>query len=113
MRPATVALDHHLARGLLRNAVTWLELEAERDYFYWELHLSKPVQAARFGDWKAVRNGVDKPIEIYDLQHDAGESVNVAASRPELVAKAHAAVTEAGDDDVQLRAAVEDLLKRL
>jgi hypothetical protein len=29
MEPATVALDHHLARGLLRSAVTWLELEAE------------------------------------------------------------------------------------
>ncbi|NVB37472.1 hypothetical protein G6O69_06485 [Pseudenhygromyxa sp. WMMC2535] len=29
MQPANVALDHHLARGLLRNAVTWLELEAE------------------------------------------------------------------------------------
>lgn len=29
MDPASAALDHHLARGLLRNAVTWLELEAE------------------------------------------------------------------------------------
>jgi hypothetical protein len=29
MEPATAALDHHLARGLLRSAVTWLELEAE------------------------------------------------------------------------------------
>jgi hypothetical protein len=29
MEPATTALDHHLARGLLRSAVTWLELEAE------------------------------------------------------------------------------------
>jgi hypothetical protein len=29
MEPATEALDHHLARGLLRSAVTWLELEAE------------------------------------------------------------------------------------
>lgn len=29
MEPATAALDHHLARSLLRSAVTWLELEAE------------------------------------------------------------------------------------
>ena len=29
MEPAVAALDHHLARGLLRSAVTWLELEAE------------------------------------------------------------------------------------
>jgi hypothetical protein len=29
MEPATAALDQHLARGLLRSAVLWLELEAE------------------------------------------------------------------------------------
>lgn len=29
MEPATAALDQHLARGLLRSAVTWLELESE------------------------------------------------------------------------------------
>jgi len=29
MEPAIAALDHHLARGLIRSAVTWLELEAE------------------------------------------------------------------------------------
>ncbi len=29
MEPATAALDQHLARGLLRSAVTWLEIEAE------------------------------------------------------------------------------------
>jgi hypothetical protein len=47
----------------------------ERDSFYWELHESgQPIQAARFGNWKAVRNGTDKPIEIYDLGADAGES---------------------------------------
>ena len=54
----------------------------ERDYFYWELHLgSKPVQAARFENWKAVRNGIDKPIEIYDLESDSEESRDLANSR--------------------------------
>jgi hypothetical protein len=70
-----------------------------RDYFYWELHLNKPIQAARFGDWKAVRNGVDKPIEIYDLAGDAGELVDVAASHPELVARARAIFAEAHRPD--------------
>ena len=60
-----------------------------RDYFYWELHLgNRPVQAARFGDWKAVRNGIDKPIEVYDLATDAAESNDLAGSRPDLVTKA-------------------------
>lgn len=60
-----------------------------RDYFYWELHLGdRPVQAARFGSWKAVRNGIDKPIEIYDLVKDSAESNNLAASRADLVQRA-------------------------
>ena len=46
----------------------------ERDYFYWELHEQKPIQAARFGNWKAVRRGIDKDIELYNLQDDPGES---------------------------------------
>ncbi len=61
----------------------------ERDYFYWELHLgSRPVQAARFGAWKAVRNGIDRPIEIYDLRTDSAETNNLAETRPDLVSRA-------------------------
>ena len=59
-----------------------------RDYFYWELHEQQPIQAARWGDWKAVRNGIDRPIEIYDLARDAGETRDLAATRPDLVARA-------------------------
>jgi len=58
----------------------------QRDSFYWELHESdRPIQAARFGKWKAVRNGTDKHIEIYDLDVDAGESKDLSESNPELV----------------------------
>lgn len=67
----------------------------DRDYFYWELHLGNPIQAARWDDWKAVRNGVNKPIEIYDLAKDAGETKNVAAEHPELVARAEKIFAEA------------------
>ena len=59
-----------------------------REYFYWELHEQKPIQAARWGDWKAVRNGIDLPVEIYDLARDAGETRDLAATRPDLVARA-------------------------
>lgn len=61
----------------------------ERDYFYWELHLgNRPVQAARWDDWKAVRNGIDRPVEIYDLSQDAGEANDLAKKHPELVKRA-------------------------
>ncbi|MEM0927284.1 MAG: arylsulfatase [Planctomycetota bacterium] len=60
-----------------------------RDHFYFELHLgNRPIQAARFDDWKAVRNGFDRPIEIYDLTNDPGESDDLADEKPEIVARA-------------------------
>ena len=59
-----------------------------RDYFYWELHENKPIQAIRFGDWKAVKNGPKAPVELYNLKDDLGESKDLAAEKPELVAKA-------------------------
>ncbi len=72
----------------------------ERDYFYWELHLgNRPVQAARWGDWKAVRNGFDKPVEIYDLAKDPGESNDIAGMQPKLVRKAEAIFLDAHRPD--------------
>lgn len=59
-----------------------------REYFYWELHEGASLQAARWGDWKAVRNGPGRAIEIYDLAKDPGERTDLAKERPELVAKA-------------------------
>lgn len=67
----------------------------ERNYFYWELHPDTPIQAARFGHWKAVRNGIKKSIEIYDLQNDSAESKNLAESRPDLVQQAQEIFNEA------------------
>ena len=62
----------------------------KRDYFYWELHEGKGLakQATRFGDWKAVRNAPEMPIEIYNLKDDSGETKNLAGSRKDLVEKA-------------------------
>jgi arylsulfatase A len=60
-----------------------------RDYFYWELHEgARPIQAIRFGDWKAVKNGPSAAIELYDLSKDAAETTDLAASKPERVVKA-------------------------
>lgn len=59
----------------------------KRRGFYWELHEGKPQQAARIGDWKAVKPTPDSPIELFNLNNDSGESKNVADTHPEKVAE--------------------------
>ncbi|WP_019030215.1 arylsulfatase [Colwellia piezophila] len=62
---------------------------------YWEfsekLRGSHGQQAIRLGQWKAVkRNAIadaNAPIELYNLTDDIGETNNVAAKHPEIVAK--------------------------
>jgi hypothetical protein len=52
---------------------------------YWEFHERGFEQAARIGDWKAVRHGPTGPVELYDLKADAGEKADVAAKHPDAV----------------------------
>ena len=71
-----------------------------REYFYWELHeTNQPLQAVRFGDWKAVRNGPGLPLELYDLATDLAETKNLAAVKPDLVARAESLLKAAHTDD--------------
>jgi arylsulfatase A-like enzyme len=52
---------------------------------YWEFHERGFDQAARIDDWKAVRHGLKRPIELYDLNPDPGETRDVAAKHPDVV----------------------------
>lgn len=67
----------------------------QRDYFYWELHERKPIQAVRFGDWKAVRLGINTSIQLFDLAKDPGENKDLAAEFPQQVKRAEAIMKEA------------------
>ena len=69
-----------------------------RDHFYWELHEGTSLQAVRFGTWKAVRNGPEKPIELYDLSNDASEQSDLAKQKPDLVAQAEALMKSSRTD---------------
>ena len=71
----------------------------KREYFYWELHEGRPIQAIRFGDWKAVRNGPAAPLELYDLKNDVGETTDLAAQQPDLVARAEELLKAARVED--------------
>ena len=75
----------------------------KRDYFYWELYEAQPIQAIRFGDWKAVRNRPKGPIELYDLKADAGENRDIASAHPDLVAKAETLIRSARVDTSDFR----------
>lgn len=71
----------------------------KRDSFYWELHEGPPMQALRFGDWKAVRNAPAAAIELYNLAADAGETNNLAAEKQDLVKKAEVLMKSARTED--------------
>ncbi len=72
------------------------------DYFYWEFH-ENPSQAIRKGNWKAIRKNVDKNpvIELYDLSKDPGETNNVAASNPAVVAELEKLIKQSHTNNTQ------------
>lgn len=59
----------------------------QHDFLYWEFHERGFQQAARMGDWKAVRPKADEKLEIYNLKTDISEKENVAEQNPEVAAK--------------------------
>ncbi|MFI3285865.1 MAG: sulfatase-like hydrolase/transferase [Rikenellaceae bacterium] len=62
--------------------------EPKRDALYWEMRdsgLSR--QSVRMGDWKAVRYGMNRSIMLFDLSTDIGETKDLAAERPDIMAR--------------------------
>ncbi|HPC61176.1 MAG TPA: N-acetylgalactosamine 6-sulfate sulfatase, partial [Verrucomicrobiota bacterium] len=60
---------------------------------------AQPIQAIRFGKWKAVKNGPNAPVELYNLETDMSESRNLARAEPRLVARAARLMKQARVDD--------------
>lgn len=54
---------------------------------YWEFHEGGSKQAARLGDWKAVRLAPGQPLELYNLKTDLAEKTNVAAQNADVVTR--------------------------
>ncbi len=73
--------------------------QAKHDYLYWEFYEQGGKQAVRWGDWKGVRLDVsvdrNGPIELYDLSTDIGETKDVAAQYPHVVAHIERLMREA------------------
>ena len=71
----------------------------QREYFYWELHEGSFKQAVRFVTWKAVRNGAQGKIELYDLATDSAEQNDLSEKQPDKVKQAQDLMTKARVDD--------------
>lgn len=65
--------------------------QPQHEFLYWEFHEKGGRLAVRKGPWKAVVYNVLKDstgaVELYNLDNDAGESRNVAALHPRIVAE--------------------------
>lgn len=62
--------------------------QRQHEYLYWEFHEGGFSQALRMGDWKAVRRGAKRPIEIYDLKSGLDEQTDLAVQNPDVVRRA-------------------------
>jgi len=58
--------------------------QRKHEYLYWEYYTR---QAVRMNQWKAVRFGPLRRIQLYNLTDDIGETKDVAAEHPEIVKK--------------------------
>jgi arylsulfatase A-like enzyme len=65
--------------------------QSRHEFLYWEFHEGGFKQAALLdGRWKGIRaDRREAPITLYDLRSDPGETNDVAASHPDLVARLH------------------------
>jgi arylsulfatase A-like enzyme len=75
--------------------------QAKHDYLYWEFYEKGFSQAVLIeGRWKGIRLlKPSAPIRLFDLANDLGEKTDLAAQRPELVARIAAAMQEAHVDN--------------
>ncbi len=62
------------------------------DYLFWQYSAKKAV---RKGKWKGVITGKDKPMELYDLSKDIGETKDLAAEKKDLVKYLNQCMAEA------------------
>ena len=87
--------DCHYARHRDINGDYWRDPEEmEERILYWEFGkqagdpnsgiIGEIFQAARRGKWKAVRYGIEAPVELYDIEEDPAESNELSAEWPDV-----------------------------
>jgi arylsulfatase A-like enzyme len=65
-----------------------IKRQKKHAFLYWEFHENRTSsQAILMGNWKSVRQAPDTPMELYNLETDLKESINVASENPTLIKK--------------------------
>ncbi len=70
----------------------------QHEFLYWEFFEGGFKQAIRADDWKGVRLAPGKPLELYDLKSDVGETRDLATRRPKVVQRLERLLAGARED---------------
>jgi arylsulfatase A-like enzyme len=85
--------------GISFASTLWGELQPPREFLYREFPAYGGQQCVRMGDWKGIRQNLaprgknarpNYHIELYNLAADVGETKDVSAEHPEIVAQIEA-----------------------
>ena len=68
--------------SFLPTLLSWEGKQKEHEYLYWEY---QGKQALRLRQWKAIRSVEEQAWELYDLDRDVGERINLATANPDLI----------------------------
>tara|TARA_B100001057_G_scaffold273444_1_gene273794 strand:- start:18676 stop:20196 length:1521 start_codon:yes stop_codon:yes gene_type:complete len=83
--------DPYLTDGIsLVDIFTDENISLDREYIYWEFPSYGGQQAARMGDFKALRKDIKKgndKIELYNLSEDIREQTDISSKNPEIIKK--------------------------
>ena len=61
--------------------------KTDERFLYWEFPAGKFQQAVRWRNFKAIRLAPGRPLELYDLSKDIAEANDIAAKRPDVIAR--------------------------
>lgn len=79
---------------------------------YWERPPGRFQQAARQGNWKALRLDRSQPLRLYEVVADPAESSNLAAEHPDLIAKFEAYFSTARTESAHWPDSLEERTKK-
>lgn len=82
--------------SILPTLLSQPEKQKQHDYLYWAFYEgNRAGQAVRMGNYKAIQQPLASAVRLYDVSRDIGEEMDLAADKPDVVAKAKDAMTKA------------------